>query len=96
MTDRRGVAYFYDLCPGAYYISNLAPVEVEGESLVWETTVINIKAPKVGEQDQLTVTPVFLANVPSKKKRANFFVGRKVANASADSAGTVEGKASGQ
>jgi hypothetical protein len=96
MTDRRGVAYFYDLCPGAYYISNLAPVEVEGESLVWETTVINIKAPKAGEQDQLTVTPVFLANVPSKKKRANFFVSRKVGNASADTRGMVEGKPGGQ
>jgi hypothetical protein len=96
MTDRRGVAYFYDLCPGTYYISNLAPLEVEGESLVWETLPITIKAPKAGEQDQLTVTPVFLANVPSKKKRANFFVGRKVGVASADSKGTVEGKPGGQ
>ncbi|MDT4895069.1 MAG: hypothetical protein QOH25_146 [Acidobacteriota bacterium] len=96
MTDRRGVAYFYDLCPGTYYISNLAPLEVEGESLIWETTAITIKAPKAGEQDQLTVTPVFLANVPSKKKRANFFVGRKVAGASTSSASTVERKSAGQ
>ena len=84
MTDRRGVAYFYDLCPGTYYISTVAPVEVEGERIVWETTAINIKGPKAGEPDQpLAVTPVFLANVPSKKKRANYFVGRKVADASA-------------
>jgi hypothetical protein len=96
MTDRRGVAYFYDLCPGTYYISNLAPIEVEGESLVWETTAITIKAPKAGEQDQLTVTPVFLANVPSKKKRANFFVGRKVAGAATSSARSVEKKSAGQ
>src|SRR5215213_10254152 len=59
VTDRRGVAYFYDLCPGTYYVSTIAPVEVEGEPL--------------------TVTPVFLANVPSKKKRANYVVGRKLA-----------------
>ena len=84
MTDRRGVAYFYDLCPGTYYISTIAPVEVEGERIVWETTAITIKGPKAGEADQpLAVTPVFLANVPSKKKRANYFVGRKVADASA-------------
>jgi hypothetical protein len=93
MTDRRGVAYFYDLCPGTYYISNLAPAEVEGESIVWETTAITIKAPKAGEQDQLTVTPVFLANVQSKKKRANFFVGRKVAS---PPGGTMEEKPGGQ
>lgn len=80
MTDRRGVAYFYDLCPGTYYVSTIAPVEVEGERIVWETTAITIKGPKAGEADQpLAVTPVFLANVPSKKKRANYFVGRKLA-----------------
>ncbi|HUQ33787.1 MAG TPA: hypothetical protein VM095_16825, partial [Pyrinomonadaceae bacterium] len=69
---------------------------VEGESLIWETLPITIKAPKAGEQDQLTVTPVFLANVPSKKKRANFFVGRKVGVASADAKSTVERKPGGQ
>lgn len=97
MTDRRGVAYFYDLCPGTYYISNLAPVEVDGEAIIWETTAITIKGPKAGEPDQLAVTPVFLANVPSKKKRANFFVGRKVAEASATSTPRAEdGKLAGQ
>lgn len=96
MTDRRGVAYFYDLCPGTYYISTIAPVEVEGERIVWETTAITIKGPKAGEPDQpLAVTPVFLANVPSKKKRANYFVGRKVADASA-AASEDAGKPVGQ
>jgi hypothetical protein len=93
MTDRRGVAYFYDLCPGTYYISTLAPVEVEGEQILWETTAINLKGPKAGEPDQpLAVTPVFLANVPSKKKRANYFVGRKVADAVAADAGKPVGQ----
>jgi hypothetical protein len=96
MTDRRGVAYFYDLCPGTYYISNVAPLEVEGDALVWETTAINIKGPKAGEPDQLAVTPVFLANVPSKKRRANFFVSKKVQGASASSARMVDEKSAGQ
>ena len=96
MTDRRGVAYFYDLCPGTYYISTIAPVEVEGERIIWETTAITVKGPKAGEPDQLAVTPVFLANVPSKKKRANYFVSRKVADASASTAQTVEAKPAGQ
>lgn len=97
MTDRRGVAYFYDLCPGTYYISTIAPVEVEGERIVWETTAITIKGPKAGEADQpLAVTPVFLANVPSKKKRANYFVGRKVADISARGAAEDAVKLLGQ
>jgi hypothetical protein len=96
MTDRRGVAYFYDLCPGTYYISNIAPIEIEGEALIWETTAITIKAPKAGEQDQLSVTPVFLANVQSKKRRANFFVGRKVTNTSISPAAAPEGRTAGR
>jgi hypothetical protein len=96
MTDKNGVAYFYDLCPGTYYISNVAPIEIEGDQLLWETTAITIKPLKTGEQDQLTMTQVFLANVPSKKRRANFFVSRKVGGASISSASTVEGKSAGQ
>jgi hypothetical protein len=96
MTDRRGVAYFYDLCPGTYYISNVAPIEVDGEELLWETTAITIKALKANEQDQLSMTPVFLANVPSKKKRANFFVGKKVSGVSTSSALKVDDKSASQ
>ncbi len=96
MTDRRGVAYFYDLCPGTYYISNLAPVEVDGQSLVWETTAITIKGPETGGQDQLSMTQVFLANVPAKKKLKYAFASRKVSNAPAASLRTIEGQSAGQ
>lgn len=96
MTDRRGVAYFYDLCPGTYYISNLAPVEVDGQSLVWETTAITIKGPETGGQDQLSVTQVFLANVPARKKLKYAFASRKVTNAPAISLRATEDKSAGQ
>jgi hypothetical protein len=83
MTDRRGVAYFYDLCPGTYYISNIAPLEIDGDALIWETTAITVKGPKADEADQLTVTKVFFANVSSRKSRTNSFISRKVSGASA-------------
>ncbi|MDT5062455.1 MAG: hypothetical protein QOH63_2914 [Acidobacteriota bacterium] len=75
-TNKRGVAYFYDLCPGAYYVSNLAPIENEGEGMIWETTAI-----KIGKPDVLETTPVSLTNVPPKKRQKNNFVGKKVAGA---------------
>lgn len=96
MTDRRGVAYFYDLCPGTYYISNLAPVEVDGQSLIWETTAITIKGPEANGQDQLSVTQVFLANVPARKKLKYAFASKKVSNAAATSLRTIDDKPDGQ
>jgi hypothetical protein len=96
MTDRRGVAYFYDLCPGTYYISNVAPVEVEGESLLWETTAITVKGAEANGQDQLSVTQIFLANVPSRKKSKYSFVSRQVVNLPAPSARTDDRKSAGQ
>jgi hypothetical protein len=96
MTDRRGVAYFYDLCPGTYYISNLAPVEIDGQSLVWETTAITIKGPESNGQDKLSKTQVFLANVPAKKNFMYAFPKRKVSNAPATSQRTIEDKSAGQ
>jgi hypothetical protein len=96
MTDRRGVAYFYDLCPGTYYISNLAPVEVDGQSLVWETTAITIKGPEANGQDQLSTTQVFLANVPARKKLKYAFASRKAASARTTSPETIRDKQAGQ
>ena len=60
VTDRQGIAYFYDLCPGAYYISNLAPAEVGVDRIVWETAAI-----KVEKSDTLEKIPVTLTNVIS-------------------------------
>jgi hypothetical protein len=82
VTDRQGYVYFYDLCPGAYYISNLAPVEVGGDRILWETTAI-----KVEKSDTLEKIPVTLSNVSAKKK--NYFVGKKIAEA-VSSASAVE------
>ena len=74
VTDRQGYAYFYDLCPGTYYISNIAPAEVGADRILWETGGI-----KVEKSDTLEKIPVTLTNTPAKKK--NYFVGKKVAEA---------------
>lgn len=74
VTDRQGYVYFYDLCPGTYYLSNLAPAEVSGERILWETTAI-----KVEKSDTLEKIPVTLSTVTAKKK--NYFVGKKVTEA---------------
>lgn len=73
-TDRQGYAYFNNLCPGNYYISNIAPAEVGGDRIIWETTAI-----KVEKSDTLEKIPITLTNTPAKKK--NYFVGKKVAEA---------------
>jgi hypothetical protein len=74
VTDRDGIGFFYDLCPGSYYVSSLAPIDVDGVEIVWETA----KAIKVeGPPDMKTATRVTLAFPPSKDKK-NYFVGKPV------------------
>lgn len=74
VTDREGKAYFYNLCPGTYYISNIAPAEAGGERIVWETTAIKVeKAPR------LKKTTVKLTDTPGSGE--NYFVGKNLAEA---------------
>jgi|SRR5215813_556057 len=74
VTDKDGIGFFYDLCPGTYYISSVAPINVDGVEIVWETA----KPVKVdGPPDMKTATRVTLAFPPSKDKK-NYFVGRPV------------------
>mgnify|MGYP003694697443 CR=1 FL=1 len=30
ITDKDGIGFFYDLCPGSYYVSNVAPIDIDG------------------------------------------------------------------
>jgi hypothetical protein len=72
VTDRLGVAYFYDLCPGTYYISNIAPIEFQGERLIWETLAIKVLKPDILEKIPVTLNTV-------KKQKKFYFVARKLA-----------------
>ena len=77
MTDKDGVALFYDLCPGSYYISNIAPVDVGGARLIWESA----RPVKVeGPPDVNRATVVTLAFPPGKDKK-NLLVGNPLAEA---------------
>ena len=72
ITDKDGVGFFYDLCPGTYYLSSVAPIDVDGVEILWETA----KPIKVeGPPDVKTATRATLA-FPPGKDRKNYFVGR--------------------
>ena len=76
ISDKDGIAFFYDLCPGTYYISSIAPIEVAGTELFWETA----KPIKVeGPPDVNKAVVVSFAFPPGKDKK-NFFVGKSVAD----------------
>jgi len=74
IADKDGIAFFYDLCPGTYYVSSIAPIEVQGAAIVWETA----KPIKVeGPPDVNKAVVVTLAFPPGKDKK-NFLVGKHV------------------
>ena len=77
ITNKDGVGFFYDLCPGSYYISSVAPVDFSGARLFWESA----RPVKVeGPPDVNGATVVTLAFPPAKDKK-NFFVGKPAASA---------------
>ena len=78
ISDKDGIAFFYDLCPGTYYISTIAPIDNAGVDVFWETAKpIKVEGPP--EVNKATV--VTLAFPPGKDKK-NFFVGKLVADIS--------------
>ncbi|MBA2703900.1 MAG: hypothetical protein H0U60_08615 [Blastocatellia bacterium] len=75
ISDKDGIAFFYDLCPGAYYLSTIAPIEIGGAGIVWETA----KPIKVeGPPDVNKAVVVTLAFPPGKDKK-NYIVGKPIA-----------------
>lgn len=77
ITDRDGIAFFYNLCPGTYYVSSIAPIEIEGVGLYWETAKpIRVKGPP-GMNKATVITLAF----PPAKDKNNFFVAKPVAEA---------------
>ena len=75
VTDKEGIGFFYDLCPGTYYVSSVAPIDIEGVPMIWETTKpIKLEGPP----DKKDATKVTLALTPSNKK--NTIVGRPLSD----------------
>jgi hypothetical protein len=77
ITNEDGEAYFYDLCPGKYYVSSIAPVDVGGTHLFWES-VSPVKVE--GPPDVNRAIDVKLAFPPGKDKK-NLFVGKPLTGA---------------
>ena len=60
MTDRNGTAYFTDLEPGTYTLSNILPTEVGATSLIWNCEI------KVKQDDRAFEKPFLIMNRPEK------------------------------
>jgi hypothetical protein len=56
MTDRNGTAYFTDLEPGIYTLSNILPTEIAATSLLWNCEI------KVKQDDRAFEKPYLIMN----------------------------------
>jgi hypothetical protein len=73
VTDRDGIAFFYNLCPGYYYVSSIGPVE--GLGLYWEAAKpVRVKGPP-----SIYNATVVILTFPPAKDRSGMYVGKPVA-----------------
>lgn len=78
ISDKDGNAFFYDLCPGTYYISTIAPINNAGVDVFWETA----KPIKVEGPPEVNKAIVVTLAFPPGKDKKNFIVGKLVADIS--------------
>jgi hypothetical protein len=79
MTDRQGIAYFYDLCPGTeYYISSIAPIDVGSEGLLWETVAKKLKKETESTVSSPPLAFINVAPTDASKVNKSYFVARKI------------------